>query len=197
VQTRDILTHQAKKAALEQFVSEILDQLDIQHPGTQDTPRRVADMLLEFNQREDLRALLKEGFEHEDGNAMIIQTNIPFSALCEHHLLPFFGTADFGYVPHKRVVGLSKIARLIKAAGVWSPTLQETVTNSVADIFSEVMEPQGVIVVTHAVHACMSTRGVNAPNAITTVSAIRGIFRDVPAARAEFLSLAAMNHERR
>lgn len=174
-------------------VRAILDLLGLKGSGTNDTPRRVAEALLEFNQHltvPDIAVVLKDGFEHAEGNAMVVQSGIPFRGLCEHHLLPFFGTCNFGYVPHERVVGLSKIARLVQAAGTWMPSYQEKITNQIANAFIDIMKPLGVIVVTRAIHTCMAVRGPNVPNVPTTVSSIHGVFRDVPAARQEFFALA-------
>ena len=157
------------------------------------TPIRFFKYLQEFYQEADLEAILKEGFENASADGgMVIQARIPFRGCCAHHLLPFFGTASIGYVPRKRMVGLSKLARLVDAAGTRAPSTQEEITNVVADTLHKGMESLGVVVVTRAVHTCMSVRGVNAPNVETSVSAIRGIFMTNPAAKSEFLSIVGL-----
>lgn len=156
-----------------------------------DTPWRVAKMLQGFRQgsEEELGEILKQGFEETNDNILIVQTEIPFKGLCAHHLLPFFGTAAVGYIPRKRVVGLSKLTRLVQAAGSVAPSTQEHVTNLIADTLFQTMEPLAAGVVTSALHGCMAVRGVNAPNTRTKVSALRGQFLLNPVARAEFTDM--------
>ena len=159
-------------------------------PGLVDTPDRVARFLAEFRQEHDFAEILKSEFDYNgESGAMVIQTDIPFRAICEHHLLPFFGHAHIGYIPTNKVVGLSKLTRLVQAVGTYRPSIQEHITNKIADLLKKHLNPLGVIVVTEAEHTCMTIRGVNAPGVKTVVSAVRGVFRDVPAARHEFLSL--------
>jgi GTP cyclohydrolase I len=160
-------------------------------PGMEETPQRWARFFEEFNQPCDLVAMMK-AFDHVEGNdvgAMVVQSGIPFRGLCEHHLLPFHGRCDLGYIPGSRVVGLSKLTRVVQAAGTMRPSIQERITNQIADAIHAGISALGVIVVTRAEHTCMSVRGVNAPGVTTTVSALRGNFVHVPAARQEFLSL--------
>lgn len=155
-----------------------------------ETPSRVARFLGEFCVPATLADILKDGFTnitHEGG--LIVQHNIPFKGLCQHHLLPFFGEAHVGYIPGKKVAGLSKLARVVRAAGTIKPSTQEEVTDSIANALQQALDPKGVMVVTTAVHTCMAVRGVNVPDTRTTMSSIRGNFVHVPAARAEFLSL--------
>jgi GTP cyclohydrolase I len=160
-------------------------------PGLEETPERWARFFAEFNVPCDLLELMK-AFDHVEGSdvgAMVVQSGIPFRGLCEHHLLPFHGTCDLGYIPGSRVVGLSKLTRLVQAAGTRRPSIQERITNEIADTIRDGISPLGVIVVTRAEHTCMSIRGINAPGVITTVSALRGNYVHVPAARQEFMSL--------
>jgi len=159
-----------------------------------ETAERVLRFWKEFvNPTVDLPALLKVGFEddspHSQTGAMVVQTEVPFRGLCAHHLLPFIGTASVGYLPRKRVVGLSKIARLVDAAGTRLPSTQELITNLVADTLNDALECNGVIVVTSATHMCMSARGVRAQGAVTKVSAIRGLFIHSQPARNEFFQV--------
>jgi GTP cyclohydrolase I len=160
-------------------------------PGMEETPARWMRFFEEFNQPVDLQEMMK-AFDHESGSdvgAMVVQSGIPFRGLCEHHLLPFYGTCDLGYIPGSRVVGLSKLTRVVQAAGTSRPSIQERITNQIADAIHKGISALGVIVVTRAEHTCMSVRGVNSPGVKTIVSALRGNFVHVPAARQEFLSL--------
>ena len=165
------------------------------------TPERFAKVMLAYVQPIDLSAVLSAGFEDDDfaegaGEAnertLVVQTNIPFMGLCAHHLLPFFGSAAVGYLPRQRVVGLSKLTRLVYAAGHLAPTTQEHITNLVADTLfdSSTINPKGVAVLTSALHGCMAVRGVEAPSTRTVTSAIRGVFADVPALESKFMDLA-------
>lgn len=158
------------------------------------TPARVAKVLQTYCQPVDLEAILSTGFDETDDNVLVTQTNIPFMGLCAHHLLPFFGRAAVGYLPRQRVVGLSKLTRLVYAAGHRSPSTQEAITNDVADALakSTSLNVAGAAVITTALHGCMAVRGVEAPATETTVSAVRGLFRDAPALRAEFTSIVSM-----
>ena len=161
------------------------------------TPDRVFRFWQEFiHPRVDLAAILKNGFAddspHASTGAMVVQTDIPFRGLCAHHLLPFVGSAVIGYLPHKRVVGLSKMARLVDAAGTRLPSTQEAITNLIADTMHETMDCLGVIVVTSATHMCMASRGVVVPNTQTKVSAIRGLFIHSPSARSEFFQVVGV-----
>lgn len=184
------------KVRIENAVAQIILAMGISpfdNPDFVETPSRVARMFAEFWKPASMKPVdvLKEGFDHEDRGTggMVVQTNIPYRGLCPHHLLPVFGTAALAYVPNKRIAGLSKLARLVDAASTRKPDTQEAVTNDVADALMEGMEPLGAIVVTDCVHTCMLIRGVRAVGTRTKVSAIRGVFRDVPAARQEFFAL--------
>jgi GTP cyclohydrolase I len=167
-----------------------VDILESEH--FRETPARWAKMMQSFVQfrEEDLAAILKAGFEETQDNILVVQTSIPFSGMCAHHLLPFWGTASVGYIPRKRVVGLSKLARLVVAAGRVSPTTQEHITNLIADTLFGTLEPIGVGVISRAAHGCMAVRGVNAPQTTTTVNALRGQILLNPTARQEFMQAA-------
>jgi GTP cyclohydrolase I len=121
---------------------------------------------------------------------MVLIRDIPLYSVCEHHLLPFLGRAHVAYIPGRdgRICGLSKIARLVDVFAK-RPQVQERLTSQVADTLVENLDPQGVLVVIEAEHLCMSMRGVQKPGAITTTSAVRGIFERNPATRAEAMSL--------
>jgi GTP cyclohydrolase I len=163
---------------------------DPDREGLRDTPRRIAEMYGELlsGLRADPLALLDVGFE-EDHHEMIVVKDIPFYSLCEHHLLPFHGAAHVGYIPNGRIVGISKIARLVEALAR-RPQVQERLTSQVADLFCEGgLRSRGAAVVIEAEHLCMTMRGVKKPGSRVVTSATRGIFRDDPRTRAEFFAI--------
>lgn len=191
--TQDAITDRSHEIVM--AVEHIMAALDMSchdEPGLQETPKRIAKFLMEFRQPLDLGELLGDGFENPSdvsNSELVAQSNIPFRMLCEHHFAPAHGTAAIGYIPNKKVVGLSKLTRLVQAVGTERPSIQEAICHRVANLLQEHLDPRGVIVIIRAEHTCMSCRGVNAPNVITHTSAVRGAFRDVPAAREEFFSL--------
>lgn len=162
---------------------------DPDREGLRETPRRVAAAFEEtFGGREvNLPKLLAVGFE-EGHDEMVILRDIPFFSTCEHHLMPFHGIAHVGYVPNGRVVGLSKLARLVDAVAR-RPQLQERLTAQIADIIESSLHTQGVGVAVEAEHLCMQMRGIKKPGSRMLTSAMRGSFRDQEETRAEFLSL--------
>lgn len=160
--------------------------LDVTSEGLKDTPKRVASMYME--QCSNFDAELEVTFTQLTYDGMVIVSDIPFVSFCEHHLLPYHGKAYIGYVPRKQVLGLSKLARLIRSC-CGGFTIQESVTENIANRLYDEVEPLGCMVVLRAEHGCMSHRGVKALGASTLTSVVKGIFRDVPAARSEFLSL--------
>jgi GTP cyclohydrolase I len=127
-------------------------------------------------------------FDNPGYDEMVVEREIPFYSLCEHHILPFFGVAHVGYVPADRVIGLSKIARLVRArAGRLQ--IQERLTAEIADELDRLLHPVGVGVVLKAEHLCMAMRGVRCPGAVTLTSSLRGCLKEKPEARAEFLAI--------
>ncbi len=170
-------------------VQSILEAIgeDPQREGLRDTPRRVADMYEEIFEglTIDPTTYLSVGFE-ERHKEMIVLRDIPFQSLCEHHLLPFTGKAHVGYIPAGRIVGLSKLARVVEGFAR-RPQLQERLTSQVADAIEEAIKPTGVGVVIEAQHFCMIMRGVKKPGSVMVTSAMRGLFRNNPPTRAEFL----------
>jgi GTP cyclohydrolase I len=171
--------------------------IDLRDENFAKTPARFIKYLAEFLQpMEAPHEILGTDFatKHLEYHGMVAQANIPFRGVCAHHLLPFMGTVAIGYIPNKRVVGLSKLARLVKAVGLSTPGIQEVQTDEIADIMVEALEPKGVIVVVSATHSCMSARGVAVSNVPTITSTVRGVYRDVPAAREEFFALIKSNH---
>lgn len=176
--------------SIEGYVCEILGLLDIDHdnPDFTETPRRVAAYLQEFVQNKDLEQSLSTVFD-SPASGMVVQANIPFRMMCAHHLLPAYGMASLGYIPNGKIVGLSKLCRLVQDAGVSQPSVQEHLTDDIADAIEAVLAPRGSIVVIKAIHSCLTTRGVNTPGVTTVTSSVRGAFRDAPQVRAEFFEL--------
>ena len=166
--------------------------LDPEDQHFKGTPERVAKMLQSFVEytEEDLAKIVETGFEETDDDIMVVQTRIPFVGMCAHHLLPFTGTATVGYIPNERVVGLSKLTRLVRAAGRVSPSTQEHITNLISNTLHDTLKPIATGSITVATHGCMSARGVLAHETQTKVSALRGQFMLNPQARSEFLSMA-------
>src|SRR5262245_105201 len=161
---------------------------DVDSEGLLETPRRVADAYAELLTPRPFRATT---FRNDDGyDELIIARSIPFHSLCMHHLLPFHGTAHVGYLPGERILGLSKLGRVVEYFSR-DLQIQERLTTQVADWLEEELGPKGVGVVLEAEHTCMSLRGVQKLGAKTVTSAMRGILREDPRTRQEFLSLTA------
>lgn len=165
---------------------------DPNREGLRETPRRVLEAWKEWGQGygEDPTSILKtfrDGAE-DCGDEMVVVHNIPVVSKCEHHLADIIGIAHVGYIPNKKIVGLSKLARV---TDLFSRRLQvqERLTNQIANAIHSTIDPKGVGVIIRASHACMSTRGVKVHGSLTTTSAMRGALLDKPAARAEFLAL--------
>lgn len=175
---------------IERAVRTILEHIgeDPYRDGLKDTPKRVAKALTEMTAgyRDDPKYILSRVFE-ESYDEIVILRDIPFTSLCEHHLLTFSGTTDIGYLPGK-VVGLSKLARLVDC---FSRRLQvqERMTKQIAEAIEEHLEARGVAVIVRSVHSCLACRGVKKSGAEMVTSAMLGLFRSESAARAEFLEL--------
>jgi GTP cyclohydrolase I len=163
--------------------------LDRADPNLTGTPERVAKMYLELFQGLTEGAEPKVTFFPNDEHytAMVIEKDIPFYSLCSHHFVPFYGHAHIAYVPNTRIVGLSKMPRILEFYAR-RPQLQERLTEQVAAFLAAKLDPQGVMVVVEARHLCVEMRGVKKPGALTVTSAIRGIFFNKPV-REEFLDL--------
>ena len=172
-------------------VNELLLALgeDPERPGLAGTPQRVARMYAELchGLHTDARDHLTSYFQ-EDYDEIVCLRNIPFHSLCEHHLLPFLGHAHVAYLPDKRVVGVSKLARVVDTFA-HQPQLQERLTKQIADLFHQELQARGVAVMLEATHTCMTIRGVHKPGSIMVTSAIRGLFRTNLASRNEVMSL--------
>jgi len=162
---------------------------DPERPGLLETPRRVAKMYRELLAGMDTEPgeILKslDGDEHDE---MVLVRDIPLYSLCEHHMVPFIGKAHVAYVPNGKMVGLSKIARVVECYAR-RLQIQERLTTQIADALMDYLSPKGVLVVVEAEHLCITMRGVKKPGAMTTTSVVRGLFRRNPASRAEALSL--------
>lgn len=164
---------------------------DPDRAGLADTPTRVAEMYAELfvGLEVDPKKELQVGYElgHRE---MVIVRDIPFYSMCEHHLLPFYGTVDVGYLPDTsgRVVGISKLARVVEIIAR-RPQIQERITTDIADTIMAGLEPSGVAVVVQGEHLCMVMRGVKKPGSNIVTSALRGAFRSKPETRTEFFSL--------
>ncbi|HMB54805.1 MAG TPA: GTP cyclohydrolase I FolE [Thermoanaerobaculia bacterium] len=163
--------------------------LDLEDPNLAETDRRVARMYLEmFHGLEQGAKPKVTTFPNDEGYShMVMEKNIPFYSMCAHHLVPFYGHAHMAYIPRDRIVGLSKFARILEFYAK-RPQLQERLTEQVVNCLEQQLEPLGAVVVIEARHLCVEMRGVKKPGALTTTSAIRGIFHQRPV-REEFLDL--------
>jgi GTP cyclohydrolase IA len=179
--------------AAERAVADLLVALgqDSDDEHTRDTPRRVAAAYAELLTP---RSFNLTTFPNDEGyDELVLARDIPFHSLCQHHMLPFTGVAHVGYLPGERILGLSKLARVVElfARGL---QVQERLTKQVADWLQEHLHPKGVGVVVEAEHLCMSLRGVQAAGSRTVTSAVHGLLRDHPRSRAEFVSLTGTHH---
>jgi GTP cyclohydrolase IA len=160
---------------------------DLTEEGLRETPRRMASALAEMLTPEPFEATT---FPNDGGyDELVVARSIPFHSLCEHHLLPFHGVAHVGYLPGDRIIGLSKLGRVVDLFAR-RLQVQERMTVQIADWLAEQLAPKGIGVVLEAEHLCMSLRGVQKPGARTVTSALQGLVRDDPRTRQEFLSLA-------
>lgn len=163
--------------------------------GLRDTPKRVVDAFREWfsGYRIDPRAYLARTFEEVAGyDEMVVLRDIEFASHCEHHLAPIIGRAHVGYLPRRRVVGISKLARVVEAYAR-RLQVQEKMTAEIAHCIQEALDPLGVGVVIEAVHQCMTTRGVNKPGVSMITSHMLGAFRDDPRTRGEFLAFIGLS----
>jgi GTP cyclohydrolase I len=178
-------------ARIEAAVREILLAVgeDPDREGLQNTPARVARMYAEVfaglhrDPREHLRTTFTQKYDE-----MVLVKDIGFESTCEHHLLPFFGKAHVAYLPHGKIVGLSKLARVVEVLAR-RPQVQERMTEELADLLMGELNARGVGVILEATHTCMTIRGVRKPGSVTTTSAMRGIVRDNQSTRTELLAL--------
>ena len=162
--------------------------------GLIETPKRVAKAYEQFFEGYDLdpEEILRKTFEEVEGyDEMVIVKDIRLESHCEHHIVPILGKAHIGYIPNNRVVGISKLARIVDVFGKRLQT-QETMTSQIANVIQKVLDPKGVAVVIDASHQCMTTRGVHKPESSTVTSAMKGIFKENAVTRNEFLSFVTL-----
>jgi GTP cyclohydrolase IA len=177
---------------LEPHVRALLQAIDpdADREGLKRTPERVARalMFLTKGYEEDPKQVINGALFSEEYSEMILIKDVDFYSMCEHHILPFFGKAHVAYIPQNRIVGLSKLARLVE---VYARRLQvqERMTTQIATTIAEQLQPMGVAVVLEAEHLCMRMRGVEKQNSIVTTSAMLGVFRDQQKTREEFMTL--------
>ena len=183
--------HTVDHARIERAVREILSAVgeDPDREGLLDTPARVARMYAEMfsGLHLDPKVHLQKAFT-EKYDEIVLVRDIAFNSICEHHLLPFMGHAHIGYLPDGRVLGLSKLARLVEVVS-HRPQVQERMTEHIADLLVDDLGAKGVAVVVEASHTCMTIRGVRKPGSLCVTSAMKGIFRSNVSSRAEVMSL--------
>jgi GTP cyclohydrolase IA len=176
---------------IERAVREILSAVgeDPDREGLKETPARVARMYQELFRglKADPRIHLQKFFT-EKYDEMVLVKDIAFNSMCEHHMLPFMGKAHIGYVPNGRVVGLSKLARVVEDVS-HRPQVQERMTEQIAKLLVEELDVKGVAVVIEASHSCMSIRGVRKPESVCVTSSMKGIFRSNLSSRSEVMTL--------
>ena len=174
------------------LIAELLKELgeDTGREGLEKTPERVEKALRYFTSGygQDVKEVLNGAMFVEEYDEMVIVKDIDFASLCEHHLLPFVGRCHVAYMPNRKIIGLSKIPRLVE---MFSRRLQvqERLTTQIANTLNEALQPRGVAVVVEAIHLCMLMRGVEKQNSKAITSAMLGAFRDRPETRAEFMEL--------
>jgi GTP cyclohydrolase I len=176
---------------IEKAVREILLAVgeDIEREGLKKTPERVAKMYAELlagmqkNPEKHLRSVFTENYEE-----IVLLREIPFYSICEHHLMPFIGQAHVAYLPSGRILGISKLARIVDCFARRLQS-QERLTYQIADFIMNKLKPQGVAVVLEASHSCMTIRGIKKPGSVMVTSALRGIFKRDPRSRSEIMSL--------
>ena len=177
---------------MQSLVRQLLEKLgeDPGREGLKNTPKRVEKALtfLTSGYKADVDAIINDALFTVDYNEMVIVKDIDFYSLCEHHLLPFFGKCHVAYIPKGKVLGLSKIPRLVDVFAR-RLQLQERMTNQIAETIRDKVQPMGVAVVCEGTHLCMSMRGVEKQNSFAVTSAMHGIFRDNARTRMEFLEL--------
>jgi GTP cyclohydrolase IA len=182
----------SKKSGMKPLIENILHAIgeDPRREGLLKTPERVEKSLKFLTSGYDVNIdqLVNDALYNESYDEMVIVKNIDFYSLCEHHMLPFFGKCHVAYLPNGKIIGLSKVPRLVDAYGR-RLQVQERLTTQIAHSIESIVKPTGVGVVIEATHLCMSMRGVEKQNSYTTTSSMLGSFKKDPRTRAEFLSL--------
>jgi len=183
---------------LEKLFKEILIELDfdLADPSLCGTPHRLAKLWgeelfkgVKVNETEPLKVSFPVGTRN-----IVLVKDIPFFSVCEHHILPIIGVAHVGYIPFEKVVGLSKLARVVEIVSR-RPQVQERMTEQIALAIRNTIRPLGVMVVVQAEHLCMTMRGVQKPGSLTVTSSIKGVFRDTPSAREELMKLIQLEEK--
>ena len=184
---------------MEELFKELIKALgeDPNRDGLKRTPRRMEQSLqfLTSGYQADLKKIINGALFDVKYNEMVIVKDIDFYSLCEHHLLPFYGKCHVAYIPNGRVVGLSKIPRMVDAFAR-RLQVQERMTTQIAETLMDILNPQGVAVVSEARHLCMMMRGVQKQNTVVTTSAVLGVFHEDRATREEFMQLIARSSEK-
>jgi GTP cyclohydrolase I len=176
---------------MEELIRKMLEEIgeDPDREGLRRTPQRVADawQFLCSGYRGDVGAAMNDAIFDSDNREMVLVRNIDFYSMCEHHMLPFFGKAGVAYIPDGKIIGISKMARIVE---IFARRLQvqERLTTQIANALNDYLHPQGVAVVIRAQHLCMMMRGVEKQNSVAITSEMLGAFRNRPATRAEVLS---------
>ncbi len=178
---------------MKELIEKLLVELgeDPSREGLQNTPERVAKSMkfLTGGYWVNIEELVNDAlYEDPNTDEMVILKDIDLFSLCEHHLLPFFGKCHVAYIPNGKIIGISKIPRIVDAFGR-RLQVQERLTMQIADSLNNILKPKGVAVVIDALHLCMSMRGVEKQNSYTTTSSMLGVFKSNPSTRSEFLSL--------
>lgn len=177
---------------MKEVIHKLLEKLgeDPNREGLLRTPERVEESLrfLTEGYRQDPKKLIEDSVYSDRHEEMVLVKDIPLYSLCEHHLLPFFGRAHVAYIPNEKIVGISKIARMVDLFAR-RLQVQERLTNEVANTLMDVLKPKGVAVVVHAEHLCMQMRGTQKRESSIITSAMLGAFRKRPETRAEFMNL--------
>ncbi len=180
------------KAATKSYIHTLCELIgdNPSREGLTKTPNRVSELkdFLYSGYNTNLEEVLDSVFSDGACNEMVIIKNIEFYSMCEHHLLPFFGTISVGYIPNKQVVGISNIAKLVETFAR-RLQIQENMTTQIADSMMNFLKPKGVMVVCEALHLCMAMRGVSKQNATIITSAVRGLFQKDSRTRTEFMQL--------
>jgi GTP cyclohydrolase IA len=188
---RPVPASKVDQPRIERAVREILAAVgeDPDREGLRDTPARVARMYAELfsGLHDEPREHLKKFFS-EKYDEMVLVRDISFNSMCEHHLLPFTGVAHIGYVPNGKVIGLSKLARVVESVS-HRPQVQERMTEQIANLLIDELNVKGVAVVIEATHSCMTIRGVRKPGSLCVTSAMKGIFRSNLSSRSEVMTL--------
>lgn len=180
---------------VKKLVTELLSEIgeDPEREGLKSTPKRVAKAyeFLTAGYHKDIDEVLNNAIFSEKYDEMVIVNNIDFYSMCEHHMLPFYGKVHVAYIPDGKIVGLSKIPRIVD---VFARRLQvqERMTQQIADTIDKYLSPKGVAVVSEAFHMCMMMRGVEKQNSSATSSAMHGVFKDDARTRSEFLNLVKL-----